>query len=83
MRGGASNSVLPRLQAQRDLAHRAQVGRDDLAAHPVAARRAHRQHALLVGQRDRQPVNLQLAGVFNRRVGGQVQKPLDALVEGK
>jgi tRNA threonylcarbamoyladenosine modification (KEOPS) complex Pcc1 subunit len=79
---GRIEQGLPRLQAQRDLAHRAQVGRDHLAAHPVAARRAHRQDAVLVGQRDRQPVDFQLAGVFNRGLGGEIQKSLDALVEG-
>ena len=56
------------MQAQRDGAHRAQVGGHVLAGAAVAARRAAHEAAALVAQADRQPVDLELADVGHRRV---------------
>ena len=69
------------LEARRDPLDGADVGGHVFAAHAVAARRAALQHAVLVGQRDAEAVDLQLGDVVDRPVaeaGGAAQ----AFVEG-
>ena len=68
------------LQAQRNGADRPDVGRDLFAAHAVAARGAAHEAAVLVGERDAEPVDLELGDVVD---GGVAQaRPLaHALVE--
>jgi hypothetical protein len=56
------------LHPHRDRADRAQVVGHVLADLTVAARRAPDEHALVVEQRDRQPVDLRLADVAERRL---------------
>ena len=53
---------------QRDRRDRAQVVRDVLADLAVAARGAADQHAVLVDQRDREPVDLRLGDELERRI---------------
>ena len=62
-------------------ADRPDVGGHVLAARAVAARRAAHEHAVLVGQRDAQAVDLQLGDVGDRRVAQAGALP-HALVEG-
>ena len=73
---------LDALQPQRNLADRTNVLRHVLAGLPVAARGRLHQHAALVTQADRQPVELQLARVLDRRVAvGQLELPANACIE--
>jgi hypothetical protein len=55
-------------QAQRDLLDRSDVLRDVLAGLAVAARRGLHEHAIFVAQVDCEAVELQLGGVFDRRI---------------
>jgi hypothetical protein len=73
-------------EPRRDCLDRAQVGRDVLAGRAVATCGAEREPPLLVAQRDRQAVDLELRDV-GQAVGGlgggcEAQPPPDAGVEG-
>ena len=65
------------LDAQRDRADRAQVAGHVLADPPVAAGRAAGQHAVLVGQGDRQAVDLRLGRVAE--LGAVDVEPLEVV----
>ncbi len=54
------------------------VGGHDLAYGPVAARRRHGQRAVLVAQRERQPVDLRLCGQAQGLVAGKAEIAPDA-----
>ena len=69
-------------QPERDRADRAQVRRDVLADVAVAARRRPHEHAVLVAQADREPVELELGGVLDRARRPELQLAADAPVEG-
>ena len=56
------------LQPRRHRLHRAEIGGDVLALGAVAARRAAHEAAVLVGQVDRQPVDLRFGDERQRRV---------------
>ena len=64
-----------------DRAHRADVGGHVLADGAVAARGGAHQPAAFVADRQRQPVDLGLGGVGQRRVGGDAQEAAHAGVE--
>ena len=66
------------LQAERHAADRPDVGRDVLADDPVAARRSRGEHAVLVDELDRHPVDLRLADVLDPL---EVQELPDAGIE--
>ena len=55
------------LEPLGDAAHRPDVGGDVLADPAVPSGRALREHAVLVGQRHRDPVDLELAGIAGAR----------------
>ena len=67
------------LDAQRDRADRAQVLGDVLADPAVAAGCAADEHAVLVGERDRQAVDLRLARVAE--LGGADVEPLEVVAD--
>jgi hypothetical protein len=59
-------------QPQGHLTNRAEVGGHIFPAVAVAAGRPHGQHPILVGERDRQPIDFEFAGVVQLRFGRQV-----------
>ena len=65
-------------ESQRDVAKRAQIRRDALANQSVAARSAFDEHAFAVGETDRAPVDLELAGVARAQhvVAGKTHQSL-------
>ncbi len=69
------------LQLVRDLGDGHHVLGDVLAFHAVAARRRLGELAILVAQRDRQPVDLRLGGEGEGRVGVELQEAVHALDE--
>jgi hypothetical protein len=68
------------LKRQRNALADAQVRGDVLADPAIAARRAHRQHAVLVDELDTRPIELRLDRVLQRILG--LQHAAHALVEG-
>jgi hypothetical protein len=65
-------------QPVRDLADRHDVGRDVLALLPVAARGGQREPPRLVGERDRQPVDLGLGHRLDLGIRPKPQEPAHA-----
>jgi len=62
----------------RDVGDGGGIGGDILAGLAIAARRGLHQPALLVAQRERQPVDLRLGGEGQGRIGAEVQIAADA-----
>ena len=56
------------VEAEGDVAHRAQIWRDDLADRSVPARRASDEHSVFVGETDCGAVDLELCTVTARRI---------------
>jgi hypothetical protein len=83
----SSSAGVGALQLQRNRADRAHVLGHVLAGRAVAARRRLHEHAALVAQRNGEPVELQLARVFDGvrhragEIGRLVERIGDALVE--
>ncbi len=69
------------LQLVRDRGDGHHVLGDVLAFHAVAACRRLGERAILVAQRDRQPVDFRLGGEGERRIGVELQKAVHALNE--